>query len=174
VETPKPPAAPVADPREAARRALEGEERTAKRESAERQQQIQGELSTVNKALADLRRQKEELELAWIDLDGKKKAIRANLNPMLEREKQLEEEEAKLEAEEASTGVPASRHEIEQKRWPLQAERKEIEQKKWVEEEKIIELDRTIEVNTVKYRQLLEEEDKLTAKLKQLQTQVPT
>ncbi len=149
--------------REQARRALEGKEWTNKREVEERAKTIQEQIAVAEKKLAELRQQKEKLELAWVDLDDRKKNIRLILNPLLDEEKKLEAEEVKLEAEEASIGVPESKHALEIKRWPIQEKRKEIEQKKWQEEEKIIAIDQIVESNTKAYRVLLAEEDKLMA-----------
>ncbi len=149
--------------REQARRALEGTDWTNKREVEERAKTIQEQIAVAEKKLAELRQQKEKLELAWVDLDDRKKNIRLILNPLLDEEKKLEAEEVKLEAEEASIGVPESKHALEIKRWPIQEKRKEIEQKKWQEEEKIIAIDQIVESNTKAYRVLLAEEDKLMA-----------
>lgn len=154
--------------RDQARRALEGAEWTAKRETTEHTKTVQEQITAAEKELAETRAQKEKLELAWIDLDDQKKAVRAILNPLLDEEKKLETDEAKLETEEASTGVPESRHAVEIKRWPLQEKRKEIEQRKWEQEEKIIAIDKTVEANTKHYRELLESEDRLVATLEKL------
>jgi hypothetical protein len=154
--------------REQARRALEGADWTTKRETEERAKTIQEQITSAENKLAEIRGQKEKLELAWVDLDDRKKSIRLILNPLLDEEKKLEAEETALETEEASIGIPESKHAIEIKRWPLQEKRKEIEQKKWQEEEKIIAIDQSVESNTKAYRSLLEEEDKLMAELDKL------
>lgn len=158
---------------EEARRALEGAERTEKRQQTEHAQALKVEFEEIEKQLAEIQQQKEKLELAWVDLDNQKKAIRVVLNPLLDEEKKWETSEAQLETEEASTGVPASRHEVEVKRWQTQEQRKNAEQKKWTEEEKVIAIDKIIEENTKQYRQLLTAEDKLVARLEQLKTQTP-
>lgn len=169
---PTPSAAPLIDEeaarREQARRALEGAEWTTKRESEERAKTIQEKIATAEKKLAEVRGQKEKLELAWVDLDDQKKSVRLVLNPILDEEKKLEAEEAALETEEAASGVPESKHATEIKRWPIQEKRQAIEKQKWSQEEKIIALDQTIEANTKAYRLLLEEEDKLAAELDKL------
>lgn len=157
-----------ADKREAARRALEGAEWTEKRAEQEKLRTAKEQSAALEKRLGEIRAEKEKLELAWIDLDEKRKAIRAILLPIMDEEKKIEEEEAKLEAEESATGVPESRHEVEAKRWPIQDQRKAIEQKKWVEEEKVVAIDKVIEANTKKYRTLLEEEDRQMAELDKL------
>lgn len=154
--------------REQARRALEGIDRTNKREVEERVKTIQEQIAAGEKKLAEVRAQKEKLELAWVELDDRKKNVRLILNPLMDEEKKLEAEETVLETEEASTGVPESRHAVEMKRWPIQEKRKEIEQKKWEEEQKIIAIDQVIEANTKAYRVLLEEEDQLVSGLDKL------
>ena len=159
------------DPREAARRALEGAEHTAKREAEEKTRSAREELDQLNQRLTVLRQEKEKLELAWIDLDGKKKALRTLIAPLADEEKRLEETEAKLETEEAATGVPEARHELELKREAAEAERKLLEEKKWAEESKIVTIDKTIEANTKQYRELLEEEDRITARVEQLKAE---
>ena len=159
------------DPREVARRALEGAEHTEKRTAEEEMRSARERLDALNKRLGEIKTQKEKLELAWIELDGKKKTLRTVIAPFLDQEKKLEEEEAKLETEEAGTGVPASRHEVEAKRWTIQQERQKVETEKWTEEKRVVELDAVIEQNTKQYRVLLAEEDKLTAELEQLKAQ---
>lgn len=154
--------------REEARRALEGAEHTAKREAIEHAKSVVEQITALEKQVAEIRQQKEKLELAWVDLDDKKKAIHAVLTPILEEEKKLEAEELALETDEASIGVPESKHAVEVKRWPIQEKRKEVEQKKWAEEEKVVAIDKIVEENTKKYRGLLEEEDKLVAQLDKL------
>lgn len=154
--------------RDEARRALEGAEWTAKREEEEKARAAAAETQSLEGRLAAVHAEKEKLELAWIDLDDKRKAVRALLNPLLDEEKKLEAEETKLEAEEASTGVPQSRHEVETKRWPVQAKRQDIEKRKWAEEEKLVEVDKIVAANTKRYRELLTEEDQLMSRRDEL------
>ena len=165
--------ATVPDPREAARRALEGADWTAKRETEEKTKTAHEELGKLNQRLTEIQSAKEKLELAWIELDGKKRTLRKLIAPFLEEEKKLEEAEAKLETEEAGTGVPESRHGVELKRQAIQTERKTVEDKKWAEEAKVVEIDKQIEENTKKYRALLAEEDAANARLEQLKAEAP-
>ena len=90
---------------EAARRALEGEEHAAKREQEEKLKAGQAERQQLEQHLAEIAKQKEVLELSWVDFDSKRKAVRSLLNPILDEEKKVEEEEIKLETEEAKIGV---------------------------------------------------------------------
>ncbi len=162
------------DAREAARRALEGPEHTAKREQEEKEKVLAAERSVLETKLSEIVAQKEKLELAWIELDNQRKAVRTVLNPLVTQEKKLEEEEATLEQTEAAAADPAERHATEEKRWAIQAERKALEEKKWTEEQKILAIEQTIEANTKQYRALLEEEDRARVKLDQLKlAQIP-
>ncbi len=108
------------------------------------------------------------MELTWIELDGGRKIIRKNLEPLLGEEKRLEAEEAALEAEEEKIGLAKDKQVVEKKRGLVQQKRQDIEQKKWSEEDKLGNLDQTIETNTKAYRALLDEEEKLQARLAEL------
>jgi hypothetical protein len=156
---------------EEARRALEGEEHAAKREQTEKTKAVKSEREELEKHLADLLIEKEKLELAWIDLDAKRKVVHEALKPILEEEKQAEEAESKLEVEEARIGVETEKHKVELDRQAIQAKRKEIETRKWAEEEKLIEVEKKIETNTAQYRILLDDEDKSTLRLEQLKAE---
>jgi len=151
--------------REEARVAMEGPERTAKRGRDEQLKQMQTGQEELQKRLLGIRKEKEGLELDWIELDNKRKAIRQVLNPLLDEEKKFETEEADLEAEEAKIGLPQDKRVVEEKRWQVQNHRKELEEKKWVEEDKLIKIEGVIAQNTARYRLLLDEEDQLQTKL---------
>lgn len=151
--------------REEARVAMEGPERTAKRERDEQLKQMQTGQEELQKRLLGIRKEKERLELDWIELDNKRKAIRQVLNPLLDEEKKIETEEADLEAEEAKIGLPQDKRVVEEKRWQVQNHRKELEEKKWTEEDKLIKIEGAIAQNTARYRLLLDEEDQLQTKL---------
>lgn len=156
---------------EAARRALEGEDHVAKREQEEKIRAAKTERQQLEQHLAEIAKQKEILELSWVDLDTKRKAIRTLLNPILDEEKKIEEEEIKLEAEEAKIGVETEKHKVEEQRWSIQAKRKEIEQQKWEEEQKLVVIEKNLEENTQKYRILIDDEDRSNARLEQLKAQ---
>jgi len=155
----------------AARRVLEGEEHTAKREQEEKLKTVKIERAELGQHLTEIVKQKEVLELAWVDLDSRRKAVRVLLNPILDEEKKIEEEEIKLEAEEARIGVESEKHQVEEKRWAIQTKRKEIEQQKWTEEQKLLAIEKNIEENTQKYRLLVDDEDRSNARLEQLKAQ---
>ena len=157
--------------REEARAAMEGPEWTEKRERSEREKQTLSERETLEHLTADITKQKDKLELDWIALDDQRKIIRETLAPILEREKVAEEEEARLELEEAKTGLPRPKQEIEKNRWAAQDKRRSAEQEKWGLQEKLFKLEQAIEVNTQKYRALLDQEDTAQTKLNAIQAQ---
>jgi len=157
--------------RREARAAMEGPEWTEKRERNEREKESHGEQIALDRQLAEIATQKEKLELDWIALDDQRKIIRAALAPILEREKTAEEEEARLEIEEAKTGLPQPRQEIEKTRWAAQDKRRSAEQEKWGWQEKLFKIEQAIENNTQKYRGLLDQEDTAQTKLNALQAQ---
>lgn len=157
--------------RQEARAAMEGPERTEKRERSEREKQDLNEKETLEHLLSDLTRQKEKLELDWVALDDQRKVIRAALAPILEREKVAEEEEARLEVEEAKTGLPQPKQEIEKARWAAQDKRRTTEQEKWGWQEKLFKIEQAIETNTAKYRTILDQEEPAQTKLNALRAQ---
>jgi hypothetical protein len=155
-----------------AREALAGSEWTAKQQRDSKNQTLLAEQAELATKLAAITKQKEALELAWIELDNGRKGVHQVLDPILAEEKKVEEEEAKLEAEEAKIGLPVEKHAVEEKRWAVADERKAVEQKKWGEEEKLVKVDKVIGDNTAEYRKLLDEEDKITTRLEQIKTEL--
>lgn len=160
--------------RSEAQAALAGREWTEKRERENKTKTLKTESDTLIQKLAEIGKEKEALELHWIELDNQRRAIRAVLNPLLDEEKKVEAEEANLEAEEAKIGLANDKQVVEKKRWVTQDKRKEIEQKKWGEEEKLAKIETTIQTNTIKYRQLLDEEEKLEKRLEQVKLELGT
>lgn len=155
-----------------AREALAGSEWTAKQQRDTKNQALVAEQQRLEARLAQLTKQKEALELAWIELDNGRKGVHQVLDPILAEEKKVEEEEAALEAEEAKIGIPTEKHAVEEKRWAVAEERKAVEQKKWGEEEKLVKVDKIIGDNTAEYRKLLDEEDTITTRLEQIKTEL--
>ena|SRR3989344_3470878 len=153
---------------QAAREAMEGPERTAKRAQEEKTQVMSSQKSKLNQDLAELNKEKEKLEIAWVTYDDQRKAVRLDLNPLLEKEKQIEEAEAKLETEEATAALPQNKQVVEKKRWLIQDQRQEVEKVKWGLQEKLWQMEAEIEKNTKRYRELLIQEDELQVKLKSL------
>lgn len=154
--------------REIARLAMEGEERTQKRERETKIKSIKTEREQISERLRAVLADKEKLELAWVELDNARKLIRKNLEPILAEEKSFETEESALEDEEAKIGLAKDKQVVEKKRWLAQDKRRAAEEKKWQEEDKLAKLDQTIEANTTNYRSLLDEEEKLETRLTEL------
>lgn len=155
-----------------AQAALGGPEWAAKHEREAKLKTLQTENDSLVNKLADTAKQKEALEVSWIELDNERRAIRTVLNPLLDEEKKIEAEESALEQEEAKIGLAADKQVVEKRRWLIQDKRKEIEQKKWAEEEKLAKIEATIQTNTTKYRTLLDEEEKADQRLTQIKTEL--
>ncbi len=160
--------ASIEDKIQAAKEAMEGPERTAKRLEEEKTRTVSEQKNKFEHELATLNKEKEKLELAWVTNDDVRKAIRLDLNPLLEKEKQIEEAEAKLETEEAASSLPQNKQAVEKKRWLIQDQRKEVEKSKWTFQEKLWQVEAEIDKNTKRYRDLLTQEDKIQEELKKL------
>lgn len=154
--------------RRAARQAMEGPEWTAKREHEEKEKKVSETRGQVEKRLKEAAQKKETLELEWVKADDRRKIINDQLAPILAREKQIEETESGLELEEAKAVNPQDKQVAEKKRQQTQTERQETERAKWEWQEKLWQLDKVIEVNTTKYRALLDEEDTAKKQLNEL------
>lgn len=152
--------------------AMEGFERTVKREAAEKEELASDEKQKINKLLDKVYHDKELLELTWVNLDDKRTALKKLLEPLLAREEKLETDENQLESQEDVTFNPRDRRDLEQKRWAIQTERRKLEEEKWVVEERILKIEEQIEDNKKKYQVLLGEEDKLRNKLKEIDEQI--
>ncbi|MEK7610295.1 MAG: hypothetical protein AAB468_00890 [Patescibacteria group bacterium] len=158
----------LADKIAAAQAALTGPERLQKKEQAEKIKGLNQEKSELENRQAQIQKEKEAVEISWINFDDRRKNTRATLAPILEQEKQVEDEEAKLELEEAKTVVPQDRQALEKKRSLVQNRRQEIERQKWEMEETVWKIETAIEDNTKRYRALLDEEDKIVARLQEV------
>ena len=152
--------------------AMEGFERTVKREAVEKEEQAGEEKQKINKLLDKVNHDKELLELTWVNLDDKRAALKKLLEPLLTREEKLETDENQLESQEDVTFSPRERRELEQKRWSTQTERRKLEEEKWIIQERVLKIEEQIEDNKKKYQGLLAEEDKLRSKLKDIDEQV--
>ena len=155
-----------------AQAALAGSEWTAKQERETKSKTLKSENDTLVQKLAEIAKQKEKLELEWIELDNQRRGIRTILNPLLDEEKKIELEEAGIEAEEAKIGLAGDKQVVEKKRWTNQDKRKEVEKKKWSEEEKLTKIEAIIQANTTKYRALLDDEEKSEKRLEQLKLEL--
>lgn len=157
---------------EIARMAMEGPERTAKRKEEEHEEVVKGEIAVIDKRLAEILKEKEKLELAWVDLDDKRSAIKQTLDPIKEKEKAAEAEEAALEEEEARQPFPKEKRLAEEKRWPVQEKRHQIETEKWQVEQKMMTVEEKVAENTNAYQKFLDEEEELKTKKATLEREI--
>lgn len=149
----------------AAQVAMAGPERVAKHEEDLKRETAKKQKLETEKRLAEINKQKEKFEVDWITLDDKRKEINLNLTPILTDEKTLEEEEAKVELEEARATAPGDKQLAENKRWAAQTKRHQLEEKKWTLQESLKQAEDKIAALTTQYQTLLDEEDKLKQQL---------
>lgn len=155
-----------------AKLAMEGPERTAKREKGEKEKEIIAEKNKLQSRLAEIDKEKEKLEIAWIDMDQKRAGLKGVINPILEKEKLIETEEAKLEETEAHTLSERDKQAYEKKRAEIETKRQAVEKEKWSYEESLWKIEDEIKVNTTKYQTLLDEEEQLNNKIEDLDQQL--
>lgn len=182
-KTPTPPpasavasnASPAESREEKLRRAkiaMEGLDRTIKREASERENEASEEKQQLNKMVLSLSHEKELLELTWVNLDDKRTDLKKILEPILTQEEAIQGEENELESKEEVTLSPSDRREIEQKRWQAQEKRKKIEEEKWLIEEKIQKIETQIGEIKQKYQNLLTQEEEVRNKIQALDEQL--
>lgn len=155
-----------------ARIAMEGFERTVKREAEEKELEASLEKQKLSKLLSGIEHEKELLELMWVNLDDKRSSFKKILEPLMTREEKLESDEELLENKEGITIDTTKRQEVESKRWEIQQQRRKIEEEKWVVEEKINKIDQQIDENKNKYQQLLAEEEKIRKQIKEIDEKI--
>lgn len=151
-----------------AKLAMQGPERTVKRERNEREKQIEKEKADLEQLLALTTKKKEDLEIAWVVLDNKRNDLKKMLAPILEEEEKLELEEEELEGRERTTTDPLERQKVEKDRLAVQAKRQTVEKEKWGYEDKIFKLETSIKENTDKYQIHLDEEEEILGKIDNL------
>jgi hypothetical protein len=151
-----------------AKLAMEGPERTARREQQEKEFETKKKETEIKTELADLAKKKEELELAWIQLDTNRNAVKNLINPILEKENQQEQAETALEEQEKATVTARDKEAIEKKRQATELARQAIEKEKWIYQDRLFKIEDQIKDNTTAYQKLLDEEEKLRVALEQL------
>ncbi len=161
------------DKLKAARLAMEGPERAAKREEREHSEELHKKREVAERRLESIKGEKEKLELAWIALDEKRVRARQTLMPLLEEEKKIEAEEAALEEKERINVVAEERQAIEKERYEAQKRRRAAEEKKWQSEEALTDIEEEVDTHTKAYQKLLDEEEELYASLESLDTKTP-
>jgi hypothetical protein len=155
---------------ESAKQAMEGPERTAKREREEKAEIAGEQISDLSQKKAELNKQKETFEINWVELDNQRTDLRSKLQPILDAETEAETEEEKIELEEKSSTIPVQKAEVEKKRQEIQEKRKGWEMQKWGLQEKLTRLEEAIAENTKKYQVLLAQEDTLDQEIDSLKT----
>ncbi len=143
-----------------AKLAMEGPERTARREQHEKESTVKTRQTEIKIELDNLAQQKEELELAWIQLDANRTAVKNLINPILEKENQQEQTETALEEQEKSTVTARDKEAIEKKRQVAELARQAIEKEKWIYQDRLFKIEDQIKDNTNAYQKLLDAEEK--------------
>ncbi|MEK7478003.1 MAG: hypothetical protein AAB645_01380 [Patescibacteria group bacterium] len=157
---------------EAAKVAMEGPERSAKRIHEEKESRVKGEEVQLNTQKAKLDKQKETLELGWIDLDEKRNSVKKDLQPVLDQETKIEEEAKAIEAEEERAALPDQKQLVEKRRWDNEDKRRALEKQKWGWQDKLEKIEKLVEENTKQYQEILDQEEKINAQLSQLETEL--
>ena len=147
---------------------MEGPERTIKREHEEKEKTTKEELTKLESDLAIVTKKKEDLEIAWIELDNKRTAIKEMLKPFEDKEAELETAELREENQEAKTAGVKQKQETEATRWQTQQDRHKTETEKWELQNKFLEIQDKIDSNTRAYQENLNGEDEIKEKMAKL------
>ena len=156
-----------------AKLALEGEEWTKKRQEREKESVLVEQQHKLNDRLQEITKLKTDLEIQWVDLDGKRRELKTILDPILKKEEEIEAKEFDIENTERNTGLPKEKEAIEKKRWLIEDERRAAEQEKWGHQEKLWKIEEAVETTTKQYRTLLDEEDKIHLELDKISKDMP-
>ncbi len=152
--------------------AMEGLDRTIRREATEKEEEASDEKQNLNKILATINHEKELLELTWVNLDDKRNDLKKILEPILAQEEAIQSEEGELESKEEVTLIPQERRAIEERRWQTQEKRKKIEEEKWLVEEKVQKIEAQISEIKEKYQNLLNQEEEVRNKIRAIDEQL--
>ena len=155
--------------------AMEGEEGRRHRELMERQKQeeelktkLVNERAQLEKDLEKLRVDKEQLELKWIELNETKAPLEKSLEPIVASQIKIEQEEQDIEKKEHITTDPKERQATEKMRWEVDDKRRSIEKDRWQLEDELGKINDVIKANSVKYQELLSEEEKSQQRLEEI------
>lgn len=155
--------------------AMEGEEGKRRREALERKQQeeefkkkLQEERSILEKKIEETAAKKEELELKWVELNQTKAPLEQSLKPIIADEIKVEKEEDDVQLKERGTADPKEKQAAEKMRWEVDDRRRAIEKSRWQLEDEIGRVNDIIKENSVKYQSLLTEEEKVQARLDEI------
>jgi hypothetical protein len=152
--------------------AMEGLDRTVRREATEKEEEASEEKQQFNRLLLSLDHEKELLELTWVNLDDKRTGLKKVLEPILLQEDAIQSEENQEEGQEDTTVTPKEKHEVEEKRWQTQEKRRGIEEEKWLVEEKITKIEDQITEVKKKYQNLLNQEEEIRGKIQAIDEQI--
>ena len=140
---------------------MEGEEGRVRRENIEKEKQIETEIVKLEAEKIELQakldginKDKEALEVIWVDLSGQKDALQRKLDPILEVEMNTEKDVQRLNQEEHATDDRIARQEIEKKRQETEKTREEAEKNKWALENEMIALEKIMDENKKKFQTL--------------------
>lgn len=151
-----------------AKLAMEGPERTARREQHEKESTVKTRQAEIKIEQDKLAKQKEELELAWIQLDANRTAVKNLINPILEKETAQEQVETTLEEQEKATITARDKEVIEKKRQATEIARQAIEKEKWIYQDRLFKIEDQIKDNTNAYQKLLDAEEKFRQEMDKL------
>ena len=166
--TPIPSESEVDEKIRLAKLAMEGPERTARREQHEKTLETKNQEAELKKQLAEINKNKEVLELAWIGLDTDRGAIKNLINPIIDKESKLEQEETTLEEQEKATVSARDKEAIEKKRQAIETARQAVEKEKWIYQDRLFKIEDQIKDNTNAYQKLLDEEEGVLQKMEKL------
>ena len=159
--------------------AMEGEEGRLRREKVEKEKEEAGmvakleeEKSEINKKLEETSKNKEELEIKWIDLSEKMKELQKILEPIKENEARLEKDIQSKNQEEHATEDILTRQGFEKERQVLEADRQKIEKEKWEIEGKVLEINGLMAENKAKFQKILDEEYSFFDKIKEIDLKI--
>jgi len=152
--------------------AMEGLDRTVRREAVEQEEEASAEKQQLNKLLTSLNHEKELIELTWVNLDDKRAGMKKALEPVLDAEDKIQSAETELESKEEVTIAAADRRPIEEARWANQEKRHQTEQEKWLVEEKIAKVEQQIAELKTKYQELINQEEEIRDKIQAIDEQL--
>lgn len=168
IAPPVPSEAEVDEKIRLAKLAMEGPERTTRREQHEKESTVKTRQAEIKIEQDKLAKQKEELELAWIQLDANRTAVKNLINPILEKETAQEQAETTLEEQEKATITARDKEVIEKKRQATEIARQAIEKEKWIYQDRLFKIEDQIKDNTNAYQKLLDAEEKFRQEIDKL------
>ncbi len=90
------------------------------------------------------------------------------LNPLVQQELKIENEQKTLESKEAETNIPQEKQNLEKERWNLDDKRKEIEKQRWAIESELSKLQEEIKKLDEEYKKIGIRENSLKSNITQI------